>query len=448
MAALAARKQRVVSSHVLRRGRQPLLSIVKRVAPVLCAALFALPSALFAQSGAETIKYDGFVHDDAGTMYGTIALTVKMALNSGIPNWTFTGKAVMQDKTINFTAKDTGMKTSFEFFAKTGEIISLTLESDTFFGTIYSSDSFLNISGARAVFADKNDPEAQARLEKVRGQYNMALIDVVGGEMQGYVTLNIGNLGKVKITGSLSDGTKVSSSAALLEGVEVNGWHCIALHCPLYSKKGFISGLLWLNPKDKVISVGVYNGWFVDWVSNDPMKGPAKPLALDVVGGYFGDGKVGPTIAPGLLFDVDIAVVNLPSPAPNLVTGAKNPYGWVIDALPLGIPVNISGGKLVLPKATKPKINSDPPDVVYWFDGENPCGATLTHTPKTGVFKGKFNLYYQGMNPARGANWETKIISMSYSGVLVPYDGQIIGLGTGTATIGQQKVGLPVYLWR
>ena len=99
---------------------------------------------------------------------------------------------------------------------------------------------------------------------------------------QGYLTLNVGNLGAVKIAGKLADGTAVSGSAKLLEGLNKDGWMCVALHKALYTKAGFIGGLLWLNPADRLVRVDTTCGWHVDWV-----KAGAFESALDVVGGMW-----------------------------------------------------------------------------------------------------------------------------------------------------------------
>ncbi|MCL1921913.1 MAG: hypothetical protein FWG50_12720, partial [Kiritimatiellaeota bacterium] len=108
-------------------------------------------------------------------------------------------------------------------------------------------------------------------------------------------------------------------------------------------------------------------------------------------------------------------------------------------------PVIPNGLKPFIVKGAAPKLDK----VAGAYDYEavrnlNPSLATLSYTAKTGVFKGSFKLYYDGYS-AKGA-LAHKAASVSYSGVMVPHEGGLIGLGTGTATINKQKVGLPVYL--
>ena len=61
--------------------------------------------------------------------------------------------------------------------------------------------------------------------------------------------------------------------------------------------------------------------------------------------------------------------------------------------------------------------------------------------------EGKFSLYYDGID-GKGKS-QHKAVSVPYSGVIVPDGGgERIGLGTGTATINKQKVGVPVFLMK
>jgi len=261
-------------------------------------------------------------------------------------------------------------------------------------------------------------------LPPLMGLYNVVVTGapslVDGGEVldpQGYLSLSVGNAGVVKLAGALADGAKVSGSAKLLKGLNADGWYAIALHRPLYSKKGFIGGLLWLDPSSRVIRVDAGDDWLVDWVSQDPKT---RPFArrLDVFGGYFGTGKNTPTVPWGLRFSANVPEA---LPPPVVLTNGR----WVNEAFPWDIPVITSGLKLSLPKAT-------------------PSGATLSYTAKTGIFKGKFSLYYDGTD-AKG-KLQHKATGVSYSGAMVPDGGSFTGFGTGAATINKQKVGMGVWL--
>jgi len=242
----------------------------------------------------------------------------------------------------------------------------------------------------------------------------------------------VADKGVVKFAGKLGDGTSVSGSAKLMAGLNVNGWYCVALYKPLYTKKGFISGLLWLNPDDKLIRVDTERGWCVDW--QDPKNPPA--YALDVLGGYFGNGKdaVMPTMP--LTFNVCVPP-GLPPPVNPPLDGGT----WMNEAFPIGLTVYRDGQKLFLKQEPAPKKVG----TAYDYSGINPSCATLTYTAKTGLFKGAFKLYYDGDDPKKGT-LQHKTVSVPYSGVMLPNGNRLIGLGTGTATINKDKKPISVHM--
>jgi len=250
------------------------------------------------------------------------------------------------------------------------------------------------------------------------------------GECAGYLALTVGNAGAVKLAGKLADGTAVSGAAKLLEGLNEDGWYAVALYKPLYAKKGFIGGLLWLNPEDGLVRVDADYGWFVDWVCGDVKKGVFE-RELGVAGGAWTGGGWG---QPPYRFGASVPE-ELPPPAAGL-EGA-----WAGEAFPRELAVTVSGAKWSLPKATAPKKAG----TAYDYSGANPSGATLSFTAKTGLFKGRFKLYWDGADAKGKAQHKTA--SVSYTGVLVPTeDGGFTGLGAGTATVNKQKVGIPVFL--
>jgi len=372
-----------------------------------------------------TTAYDGFVYDaDNKTVRGTLTLSAKVDKNN---NWAFSAKAVLQAATVSFSKKQPGpIGDVVTLTAKGGESLILTLGAGRLHGTL---------SGGKAGGAFNVDGARSDKATRLTGLYNVALLS--GGGIpeapvaMGYVSLSVGSAGAVKYAGQLMDGTKVSGSARLLAGLNTDGWLAAALYSPLYSKNGFISGLLWIapSPSGRIVRVDTDNGWLVDW----KRASAAQPDRLDVLGGYFGDGKAAPQVPGGLMtFSADVPMDLLPLPAANL-------DGWWVDeAFPSGLSFD---GKFKLPKATTPKL--DWGNGEYDYSGENPSGATLTYTAKTGLFKGSFKLYYDGYDLRE--KFQHKTFSVSYSGVMVPVEGGgLLGLGTGTATVNKQKVGLSV----
>jgi len=396
-----------------------------------------------------TTAYEGFAYDEEGTVRGTVTLSAKAAVKvdkkagTATTNWTFTAKAVLQSATVSFSAKATGSAAEVALAARTGETLDAALGTEAFYGTLEGGKvgGTLSVAGARNAFADRKDAAAQGRLAPLKGLYNVALLTSLSGslsepdgrlkgECAGYLALTVGNAGAVKLAGKLADGTAVSGAAKLLEGLNEDGWYAVALYKPLYAKKGFIGGLLWLNPEDGLVRVDADYGWCVDWVCGDVKKGVFE-RELGVVGGAWTGGGWG---QPPYRFGASVPE-ELPPPVANL------PGAWVGEAFPRELAVTVSGAKWSLPKATPPKKAG----TEYDYSGANPSAATLAYTAKTGLFKGTFKLYWDGADAKGKAQHKTA--SVSYTGVLVPTEeGGFAGLGAGTATVNRQKVGIPVFL--
>ena len=358
--------------------------------------------------------YDGFVYDGDKTVRGTLTLNAKVD-KMGV--WTISSKVILQYATLSFSVKQQSNSLTNIVLHKNGTTLAVNVKNGRFHGMLSggAAGGTLTVDGARNVFAEKYNWEAQGLLNRAKGLYNIALLGRQVVESSGYVSLNVGNAGTVKLAGLLADGTKVSGSAKLLAGLNADGWLAAALYKPLYSKNGFISGLLWIDPSSRTVRVDTDYNWFVDWKK----VSSAEPDRLDVLGGYFGDGK-GYNAYPvpnGLKFSADV-----PDLQPLFMGGV-----WAEASFPTGLSVMPSGQKLLL--------------------AGHPSGAKITYTAKTGVFKGSFKLYCEGVDTAKG-KYQSKAASVSYSGVMVPQDGELIGLGTGTATINKQKVGMPVWIRR
>jgi len=345
--------------------------------------------------------YDGFMYDADNTVRGTITLNAKVD-KKGV--WTISAKAILQSTSISFSEKKTGPIESITL-RKSGATLTVQVEGNRFYGTLSGVGGIFQVDGAR------ND-----KAERFTGLYNVALVDTAASRdgvalPMGYVSLSVGKAKAVKIAGRLADGTKVSGSAKLLEGLNTDNWYAIALYRPLYSKSGFISGLLWLDPSSRNVRVDTDNNWLVNW-----KKGSGVPNMLDVVGGYFGDGKGynAHRVPSGLKFSA------------YLPDGLRPPMGAWLHYYPMDVNVEYSGSgnslKLSLPKGS-------------------PSGATLSYTAKTGVFKGSFKLNY-----GPDAKGKHKAVSVPYTGVMVPQDNTLIGLGTGTVTINKAKHGIPVWM--
>ena len=175
-------------------------------------------------------------------------------------------------------------------------------------------------------------------------------------------------------------------------------------------------------------------GWYIDWTLADATVRP-----LDICGGLYS-----PSAVPARKYFFSADVPALPAPVAGLDAGAM----WMPIAFPDGIEAAFAAGKFTLPKADTLKKPAKTEAQVYDYNGDNPSGAKLTYTAKTGIFKGSFKLYYDG---TKGGVLQHKAVTVNHIGVLTPkrdafYKDWPLGLGTGTVKIGAEKVGIGVML--
>ena len=150
-------------------------------------------------------------------------------------------------------------------------------------------------------------------------------------------------------------------------------------------------------------------GWFVRW--EKPGSGPdGFSELLDACGGYY---NTLPSLASNYLFGAEAENV------PYYYT-TSNAVGWVTNALPEEIGVTVAGTRMTMVKGVSPKKVSG----VYTYAGVNASLATLTFTAKTGIFKGKFNVYYDYDLKGR---LQHKIVSVPYAGLLTPVRDGVFG---------------------
>jgi len=381
--------------------------------------------------------YEGFVIDGSNLMArGTMTLNVKVKTRknkdgSVLTNVTFSAKVALQDASVSFTEKNWNGSL---FQTPKGEKLSLNIVGNLFSAVLQGGKigEMCEVYGARNAFADKKDPDVKAELERVTGLYNVALVAGAGvvTDTQGFLSLSVGVAGAVKYAGQLGDGSSVSGSARLLKWLNRDGWYAIGLHQPLYSKKGFVGGVLWLNPTARIIRAG----WPVTWACDDPKRGGPFSFPMDVVGGYFSNGKDTrrpPSDGAALFAFIPAA---LPPPADNLA----GPPGWVTNAYPSGVAAKFNGPKLAMAhKGVAPK--PDKATGQYDYSLPNPSCATIAYTAKTGIFKGKFNLYFDGTDTSGKSQHKT--VGASYTGVMIPYGdyGGLTGIGVATATLNKRK---------
>ena len=87
-------------------------------------------------------------------------------------------------------------------------------------------------------------------------------------------------------------------------------------------------------------------------------------------------------------------------------------------ALPEDVEVAAAGGRLTIAKGARPAKVAEEGDTRYEYDEANPTSATLSYAAKTGIFKGKFSLYYDYRDAA--GRLQHKTVPVPYAGVLTP----------------------------
>ncbi len=270
-----------------------------------------------------------------------------------------------------------------------GEACEVTLGSDGIKGT-YGT---YGIDGARNVFVSKDPLDKSVAGFALRAWQGAVTVAWEGAQGWNGISVSIAKKGKVKVSGNLADGTKVSAKGQLVMGEE---WCCVPV---LETKKSHLAFVLWL-----------------------PLDASATSTALPGTIGL-GDGvKVDkPRYLKG-----DPSTFHIDSAAFSAMWGqAALPY------LPNGVPVR-GGVKWDLPKAGKVVYKKGTTTVDDAKLGDNPATLKLKYKSKDGTFSGSFKAYAV-------VNGKPKGKTVNVTGVLVD------GVGYGTATV--KKVGrVPVTL--
>ena len=364
--------------------------------------------------------FNGYFWDSANSCMNA-SFTATIAASGKITAKVTTAEGVFSFSAPSFSGK--GGNTFHINAASKGQTLSLVLDSNApwndwqingYFNDTYRGDA------QRNPFLNKNDPAPTAALADLasfgKTYYTLALQPGghVGGSLgdagnipegHGYLTFTVSEKGAVKLAGKLADGTAVSGSATLLfwGGGDVS----ISCFIPLYSKQGFVSGWLDMNPAGKLGST--------TWRWYYPGKTPTgKNIAtedrfsmqLEALGGRYGTvasladhyaGKYFKTQLP----DVGISVVEIEANKTAIkLPAAKAP---------------------VYDKNTN-TFTRDPTGV------GNPDLATLTVNAKTGLFSGKFNDYAESTDAKTGKR-NLKTSSLSHAGVLIQRNGDYLGYG-------------------
>ena len=360
-----------------------------------------------ARPTAKGASFMGWLTGASGGLNGSLTTTISSTGK-------ITAKVTTAEGTYSFSAASwseaAGDVYTVSMVTKKGETLVLTLDASKGWNEPQVSGVF---NGAYAVTAQRNpalnkNDEAYSAVSGMLWKYSVPytlglegeVIPGSTGEVEnipegcGYLTATVNEKkGTVKFAGKLADGTSVSGSSTLAIG---DGFATVPCFFPLYSKRGFCSGML-------EITEGVLWGVVAspeDWQWHYPGKSPAvkAPATEDRFGMRL---KVGGGPYDLMLYDT-----------------ASFYYGneqlWFL-ADPYDVNLVIAKS-LKLPTGKKPvydKVNQ-----VYVYDTDNPGVATFSLNKATGVFKGKFNLYDEYYD-AKGA-LKLKTVAVAHQGVLLP----------------------------
>ena len=274
-----------------------------------------------------------------------------------------------------------------------GKALDLTLGVNGMSGTFggYEVDGTRNVFAAKD--ADSKIIAAQA-LKKWQGVYTVAWPSSAKANAPYHtLSLEVKAKGKVKVTGTLSDGTKVSAKSQLLVGER----EC-AIAVSWTKKSASVACLVWLK-EDGTVECG-------------NLPGGAEALIANL--------RAGAKLVSGAVFKVDPAALSAAVP------------GLLEDLLPDGLAIRMKGTAFDVDKPGKVALLKDKSGVDLLKAGTNPSGLKLKYTIKNGMFKGSFSAYSL-------SGGKLKKVKVDVSGVVL--DGK--GYGTGSIKkVGAWAIGI------
>ncbi len=377
-------------------------------------------------------SYDGYFYateafgkaGKASAVRGTFFLKVTSLAGK------LTAKATLQGGNVSFkgavwSGTEADGTQRAELTASGGEKLDLFVRQNRIWGTLTGGKAgatALELDGARNRFADRGDTEAAALLETFMGYYTVALPAVEGGAISapggvdaapqgaGYLTITVRARGAVRIAGILADGTKVSRASRLILFDGCGPEACVPLFAPLYSKKGWAGGLLWIDPATRVMETDRDLGWFIRWENPGRVGPDGFSLLLDACGGFYGTGAA---LAAAYRFGAET------NGTAYFDTSLGVPRAWAVQP---EAALAAAGNRMTIAKGAKPKKVSEEGAVWYEYDAANPANANFSFAARTGIFKGRFRLYC-GYEDAAGKLIH-KAVSVPYAGVLAPLRGK------------------------
>ena len=328
--------------------------------------------------------YDGYIYNEKDMLVGTLQMkvakaklsrtlkvkTAKVSVSIQLAN---EGKQTLKG-TIDIT------KGVFEAKDKSGRPLRITIGSNGLSGT-YGA---YYIDGAQNKFFSKSKLAKSIGAEVLTLRKKAYAVAWLSEDGWNTLSVSVEAKGKVKITGTMANGVKVSAKSQMIIGA---GGTCVIP--VVVTKKVSLAFNLWLT-NDGVEITGIDG---------------AKAGVVKNVGAN--------------------AKFVVEKTAKLWTMAADSPF---TAQLPDGVKVNLGGGtKWEQPTAGKVAYVKGTTELDEAKALDNPSGLKLTYKAKDGTFKGSFKLY------AADKGTKLKAISVNVTGVLVD------GVGYGTATI--KKIG-------
>lgn len=350
------------------------------------------------------------------TLLGTLSL--KITRLSG----QLTAKVVIQGGALSFKGKAWGSEDASGTFnsqlvTRGGETLDIFVRQNHVWGEltggIFGTDK-LQVTAMRNRFAERGDTTAQSLLERYSGYYTTILFesynyDSATGTLNvmpqgfGFMTSTIRTKGKVKLAGVLADGTKISAASQLLECGELGS---VPIFMPLYRKQGYFGGLALIDQGNNHNTFTASPDtdlfrWFKPGVSD------GFDMVLDMNGGHY-------NVQDALSDKLELWFI-----AQNVDTRLHHASGAVEPVyMFFPTPLNINGNRMSVPRTIRPNAVKEGGKVTHYeYIGDNPSGVTLKYAVSSGIFRGKFNLYYDYEDPS--GRFQHKAVSVPYAGVIV-----------------------------
>ena len=325
--------------------------------------------------------YDGYLYDRGGAVAGVVQVKVgkpNVRTRLSVVKATVIGRdgrknALMAAGTGKALIAADGPTTIM-----CGDICVVTLSAQGMCGR-YGN---YTIDGALNVFMSK-DADNKAVAASVLGTWQ-GTVNVAWPGEQGWNGLSeaIAARGKVKVTGTLADGTKVNAKSQLIVGEE---WCCVPV---VYAKK-----YSQVSAKEDVRLA--FNVWLPK-----VQGGGALPTVVGIAGAVVGQPG---TLKGGAKFHLGAAM------------GDAKYTSYLPDGVAVG-----GGARWTLPTAGRVQLTRDG-QIDEAKLGENPSALRLIYRSKEGSFRGTFKTYAD-------VNGRPKATTVKVAGVLVN------GTGYGTAT--------------